>query len=296
MKKVVVLGISGMLGRTVFDEFNDFDGQVAGSLRDPAIVTKDNESLFYFDAASRLLPSRLDELGENDFLINCIGLIKTHISDDSYAKRENAIILNSELPYALNRKASEKGFKIIQIATDCVFSGMRGHYCEDDYHDAQDVYGKTKSLGEVPSKQMMHLRTSIIGVEFGRSSSLLEWVRNQPKNARINGYVDHYWNGLTTKHFAKICRGIIEGEAFRAGVFHVVPEDEVTKHELVSLIAEATGRDDIEIEPIESGTYTNRTLATFDVSQNMSMWGSAGYSSAPTIRDMIEELELGALK
>jgi dTDP-4-dehydrorhamnose reductase len=137
---------------------------------------------------------------------------------------------------------------------------------------------------------MMHLRVSIIGPEVAKSSSLLEWVRNQPKDAEISGYTDHFWNGITSLHFAKIARGIIENGIFEPRVFHVLPRDSVTKSELVSLIAKYLGRSDIKVTLTETGANINRTLDTSFPAKNKGFWQAAGYDTPPTIEQMVSEV------
>jgi dTDP-4-dehydrorhamnose reductase len=241
-----------------------------------------------FDAAT-------DDLGSTfsmpiDFVINCIGIIKPYINDSDPTQTETAFEINGAFPNRLEAWASKHGVKVIQIATDCVFSGSKGNYLESSEHDALDVYGKSKILGEASGPSMMHLRVSIIGPEVDRSSSLLEWVRNQPENAEISGYTDHFWNGITSLHFAKIARGIIENDIFEAGVFHVLPKDSVTKSELVGMIAKYLGRSDIKVKPTVTGANINRTLGTSNPAKNNTLWLSAGYESPPSIAQMVSEL------
>jgi dTDP-4-dehydrorhamnose reductase len=225
-----------------------------------------------------------------DYVINCIGIIKPYINDSDPKQTEAAFEINGAFPNRLQTWASKHGAKVIQIATDCVFSGSKGNYLETDEHDALDVYGKSKSMGEAKGDSMMHLRVSIIGPEVDRNSSLLEWVRNQPKNAEISGYTDHFWNGITSMHFAKIARGIIENDLFEAGVFHVLPQDSTTKSALVTLIAKYLGRSDIKVIPAATGANINRTLATSFPAKNRAFWLAAGYDSPPTIQQMVSEV------
>ena len=291
MTTVAVLGTTGMLGNSVVQEFAKFDGELIGSARNKQTDERLAKS-FLLDANSNDLPEPLVELGESDFVINCVGVIKPYIDDNSASSRKNALLINGLFPYLLEALATERGFKVIQIATDCVFSGIKGNYVETDFHDAVDVYGKSKSLGEVPSANMMNLRASIIGPEVGRSTSLFEWVRNQPQNARIQGYTDHHWNGVTAASFAKVCKGIVESQGFVSGVQHLIPGDTVTKSQLVNHIASKTNRQDIEIVDSPSGTATDRTLATTNSGQNLKLWTNAGYKTIPNIFDLVDEIEL----
>jgi len=292
MTKVLILGATGMLGTAVMNEFLNFEGDVVVTTRGKKLEGLPNSiSQLSFDATTDDPAAAFKGLGKVDFVINCIGIIKPHISDSDDKQRLNALQINSLFPQKLADWASETGAKVIQIATDCVFSGHKGSYLESDAHDALDVYGKSKSLGEVPSPAMMHLRVSIIGPEVGRSTSLLEWVRNQPQGAQIFGFTDHVWNGVTTTHFGKIARGIIDSNLFKAGVFHIIPGNRLPKDKLVEKIASVFGRNDIEIQPKASGSTVDRTLETIDTEFNVRLWAAAGYKTPPTIEHMLEEIK-----
>lgn len=234
----------------------------------------------------------LSSHANNGYVVNCIGVIKPHIKDDNGPQRRNAMLINGLFPDALDQVANEAGFKVLQIATDCVYSGRKGSYVETDAFDATDVYGKTKSLGEVPSDNFMHLRVSIIGPESGRSTSLFEWVRNQPAGAQINGFTDHEWNGVTTYHFGKLCLGIIRQDLFRSGTFHVVPGSRLSKFELVSALAERANRKDIIITPKPSGAVVDRTLETLNPNFNSILWQAAGYPKPPSVQQMVLEMPI----
>jgi dTDP-4-dehydrorhamnose reductase len=291
MVRTLILGANGMLGSAVTNECSNFVGQVTATTRTSKMAGPPGAILWVqFDAVKDDLEDTFRDLPEIDFVINCIGVIKPHIDDSDPKKRANAVSINTMFPEKLEAWAFQRGIKVIQIATDCVFSGTRGRYVESDPHDAWDVYGKTKSLGEVPSSAMMHLRVSIIGPEVGRSTSLLEWIRHQNHGATITGFTDHRWNGITSLHFAKLARGIIESNSFVPGTHHVVPGDEVTKCDLVTYIADHYGRTDLIIEPGPSGKPIDRTLGTANQELNRLLWSNAGYSSPPTVEEMVSEL------
>jgi dTDP-4-dehydrorhamnose reductase len=293
MAKAIILGVTGMLGRGVLQAFEGSGIKLVGTARKGANADGlGNLQIENFDAMTDELEALDNLVSEGDWIINCIGIIKPHIKDDNADQRRVAMLVNGIFPDKLARYAEAKGLKVIQIATDCVYSGSTGRYSETDEFDALDVYGKTKSLGEVPSPAMMHLRVSIIGPEFGRSTSLLEWVRNQPQNAEIFGFTDHLWNGVTTYHFGRLCRGVIEADAFVAGVTHVIPGSTLTKENLVKAIAKRAGRNDITVTPKASGKVIDRTLSTTKAELNSQMWKNAGYSAAPSVEAMIAEMPL----
>lgn len=293
MKNVLVLGANGMLGLGVLKALEGFSGSIYATTRGgKTIPGYPDVSFLDFDANQDQIDSVLSVLKPGDFVVNCIGVIKPHIKDDNPDQRGNALRINSLFPDALSRRAEANSLRVIQIATDCVFSGAKGNYSEKDSFDALDVYGKTKSLGEIPRSSMMHLRVSIIGPEQNRSTSLFEWVRNQPKDAEISGFTDHEWNGVTTFHFGKLVRGIVENSLFQPGTFHIVPGSKLSKDKLVKAIATRAGREDIRIVPRPSGNLVDRTLSTKFPDINLKIWESAGYSSPPSVEQMIKEMPL----
>jgi len=282
VKKVLVLGSTGMLGSAVVDALREKGHEVVTASRSTGIkfdaVNLDTEKLL--TAAS---------LQKGDFVINCVGLTKSRIDEASMASRSLAVKLNIDFPNDLAKAAEKLGVKIIQVATDCVFSGLAGGYSEGSAHDPLDVYGKTKSLGEVPSENVMHLRCSLVGPEIGRSSLFFEWVRNQPREAKISGYTNHVWNGLSSRAFGEVVAGIVREDLFSAGVQHVVPADRVTKDALVRMELAALGRNDVSVQRLAADIAVDRTLRTENSKQNSELFLAAGYSEIPTIEQMVLE-------
>jgi dTDP-4-dehydrorhamnose reductase len=280
-----------MLGQAVSREFSDFEGVVILSSRSGAIPNSSPDcAQIRFDARVDSASQALSQLDRGDYVINCIGVIKSEIDESSTESLANATAVNSAFPKALAQQAELKGIRVIQIATDCAFSGKSGHYSESSTHDAQDHYGKTKSEGEVVSKSMMHLRVSIIGPEIRGHKSLYDWVALQPLGAKITGFRNHRWNGIPAKHFAKICRAVIESDLFTAGTHHIVPRDEVTKAELVRLIAQHARRSDLELSDGLAPDSIDRTLVTKNTDFNTQLWATAGYSIVPSIAELVAEI------
>lgn len=250
--KMIILGRTGMLGSMVFKT-------LGGEATDRG----------NFNALDPYLG-----LLDHDWVINCIGVIKPYCGDV-----ENAIRVNALFPHVLPSNT-------IQIATDCVYSGRKGAYVETDLHDALDVYGKTKSLGEAP--HLKNLRCSIIGPEEKNHVSLLDWFLSQTE---VKGFTNHLWNGITTYHFAKICEGIMRENIKLPSIQHIVPADVVSKCELLEIIAKAYKKD-VLIRPVEAPEAVNRTLSTNNPELNAKLWKAAGYDKPPTIEQMIKELSL----
>ena len=280
MSKVLVLGATGMLGHSVAKVFkNDPAMQLIQTSRTKL------EGFLKFEAMQDNVDELIKEVNP-DWVINCIGIIKPHIDEKSPESVLRAVEINGIFPYRLAKSTTNS---IIQIATDCVYSGERGNYNESDLHDATDVYGKTKSLGEIDIENLIHLRVSIIGPEVDRSTSLLEWFKNQPEGAELNGFTDHLWNGITTHHFGRIAHGIVSNNLIALGKSHIVPRDIVTKAKLLKIFSEVYNRADITISEVKSVKTIDRTLSTLDTNLNTKIWNMAGFEAIPTIQEMVLE-------
>ena len=285
-KKVIVLGATGMLGHVVLDYLRTQpDLNVIGTQRPESEIEVPSPCVL-FEAGDRMAAL----LTGVDYVVNCIGTTKPFIKEDNPRSVGRAIQVNSIFPCDLVGYVKDGGPRVISIATDCVFSGQKGEYHEKSPHDAIDVYGKTKSLGEVNSPNMHYLRTSIIGPELKPARSLLEWLRGQGPKAEVKGFDNHWWNGITTLAFAKLCYGIIKSDIPLPFMQHIIPADFVSKYELLNEIASAYGRDDIKIEKADAPSCVDRTLSTLNIGMNDELWKAAGYNEAPEISQMIGEL------
>jgi len=247
--KVAILGHTGMLGHVVETIFKRDISHVNG----------------YGRQAFNVYPRKLNDIGTKlsnvlgmdcDFVVNCIGAIKPIF--DKATDLSIPIYANAVFPHQLATWGELTDTQVIHITTDCVYSGNKGQYIESDPHDALDVYGKSKSLGE-PSNAMV-IRTSIFGPEYGgRKRSFLEWVRAQ-KGKTANGFTNHYWNGITTLELANCLLDIVTSDVWTKGLFHVYSED-VSKYDMVAQISAAYNLD-IDLNPHETEQCVDRTLRT----------------------------------
>jgi dTDP-4-dehydrorhamnose reductase len=237
---ILVLGTSGMLGSMVFDYLSrNPNFEVYGTVRNEKFL---EERLFLFDAneISRLKDKQFTDL-KIEYFINCIGITKPFSKDDDPIGVKRAISINADFPWKLSSYAKSNNIKLIQIGTDCVYSGKKGKYNENDLHDPLDVYGKTKSLGEVFDGSMLIIRCSIVGPEFKKEKNfLLEWFLNQPNEGKIGGFEHHIWNGVTTLQFAQLCEEIIQSESYdrlvkKSYIHHYVPNNTVNKYQLMHI-------------------------------------------------------------
>jgi dTDP-4-dehydrorhamnose reductase len=239
MKKIMILGSGGMLGHMVYHYLSSTKKY---KIVDASYPLKANEQSHLIDVANKIEIELFVKKEKPDVLINCIGiLIKGSQNDPS-----NAIYLNAYFPHQLVKILREVGGTLIHISTDCVFSGHKGNYSENDFRDADDVYGRSKALGEIVNDKDLTIRTSIIGSELNsKGEGLFHWFMNQ--KGIIHGYTQAYWAGVTTLECAKAIDFVIEGNV--KGLVHLTNGDKISKYDLLCLLKEIWEKNQITIDP-----------------------------------------------
>lgn len=234
--RILVLGASGMLGNAMLRVLSD-DGvhEVYGTLRSEA-------SKRYFQPAANLqLVSGVDAENFDSLIgvmatvrpqavINCIGLVKQLAAADDPL---TALPINSLLPHRLARLCDLANARLVHVSTDCVFSGLKGMYTEEDKPDALDLYGRSKLLGEVDYPNAITLRTSIIGHELSSHHGLVEWFLSQ--KVSVEGYTKAVFSGLPTCELAHVVRDVVLPRPELSGVYHVAAQP-IAKYDLLRLL------------------------------------------------------------
>ena len=189
-----------------------------------------------------------------NLVINCVGLIKQLAeANDAIA----AIKINALLPHQLARQCRQVDARLIHVSTDCVFSGAKGMYTEQDLPDAQDLYGRSKLLGEVDYDNAITLRTSIIGHEINSHHGLVDWFLSQ--TGEVKGYRKAVFSGLPTVELARVIRDFVIPNSALHGTYHVSASP-INKYELLKLVAEVYNKP-IAIVPDDNLTI-NRALTS----------------------------------
>jgi len=246
--KILILGASGMLGSTLFRYFSlnsSFD--TYGSVRTLESVRDllKNGSKNLIGNVDVLNSDDLIHLFENirpNIVINCVGLVKQLSSAEDPLM---VLPLNSVLPHKLAKICALANARLVHFSTDCVFSGSQGLYKESDFADAQDLYGRSKFLGEVDYPHAVTLRTSIIGHELNSSKSLVCWFLSQLNS--VNGFKKAIFSGLPTIEIAKIIEQYVLPYPQIKGLYHLSAEP-ISKFDLLSLVAQQYAKN-IEIIP-----------------------------------------------
>jgi len=239
MKKILVFGSTGMIGHVVYSYLTSLNKyKLIGS----TINNKISENTILLDIRN---PEKIKDYLKTlkpDYVINCAGLLIA----ESEKNIEDALLINSLFPNVLSKLGKKLNFKLIQMSTDCVFSGKEGSYTEESVQDGYNVYARTKMLGEINNKRDLTIRTSTIGPELKKNGTgLLHWFLKQ--RGKINGFDNAFWTGVTTLELAKAIDEFIFQDI--SGLYHLVPENRISKYELLKILIEVWGRDDIEVWP-----------------------------------------------
>jgi dTDP-4-dehydrorhamnose reductase len=251
---LVVLGGAGMLGHKMFQVLQrEYPGTLCTVRSD---AQRDALSQVGFACGSEVLPgvdvtdfAALERLFAGlrpDVIVNCVGIIKQR---SEAACAIPSITINSLLPHKLAEMAGGWGGRVIHFSTDCVFSGRRGSYTEEDLSDAEDLYGKSKFLGEVAAPNALTIRTSIIGQELEEHRSLLDWFLSN-NHGRVRGFSRVIFSGVSTNYLAEFVARSIRDYPALSGLYQLASQP-VTKHDLLCMLRSAYGLD-IEILPDDS--------------------------------------------
>ncbi|MBI9033223.1 MAG: sugar nucleotide-binding protein [Bacteroidales bacterium] len=235
MKRVMVIDSTGMAGHMIS---NCFKGLNKYEVID---VVCDSS---YSNLMDQQALVRLFERQKPQVVINCARVL-IHESEDNPSQ---AIYVNSYFPHLLERLFKDTSTRIIHLSTDCVFSGQKGDYNENDQPDGENYYARSKALGEIINHKDLTLRTSFIGPNIeGREEELFHWFMMQ--KGEICGYNRVYWTGITTLELARCTDEAIEQNL--TGLYHLVPEKKISKYELLKLMQKSMKKNDLHIKKDE---------------------------------------------
>ena len=215
--RILILGADGMIGHKIAQSLEDFELILASrkSISSKSIGIIKGKMVLH-----NLITDSLDLLLDSttpDIIINCAGITSRRGVEDNIV---NTGLLNSELPHKLDSWANLNSKKLIHFSTDCVFSGNRGNYLDNDFADADDIYGKSKAMGEVDSPNTLTIRCSMIGRELYNFTELFEWLKKN-KNKKIEGYSKVFYSGITTVRMGKILNQILKKNLNLSGIYNI---------------------------------------------------------------------------
>lgn len=249
-KKILLFGATGMAGHIAY-----YYLQSTGKydIMNVAYRTKLTNDSIIVDVSNKDSVQQLIQNIRPDLILNCIGVL----INGSKNHPDNAILINAYFPHLLKKISDEIGAKLIHISTDCVFSGKKGNYTETDFRDADDIYGRSKALGEIINDKDLTIRTSIIGPELKiKGEGLFHWFMQQ--KGTINGFKTAIWGGVTTLELAKAIDYAITQN--QTGLIQLSNGIGITKYDLLHLFKKIWNRKDIKIHPFD-GNGVDKSIA-----------------------------------
>ena len=246
--KFLVLGCNGMAGHMISIYLEEQGYDVTGF----AFYASRYVKSIVGDARDLDFVQKVIHDGHYDSVVNCIGILNQFAEQD----KSNATFLNAFFPHYLADITRDTGTQVIQISTDCVFSGKRGSYTEGDIRDGESFYARTKALGELEDEKNITLRTSFVGPDIKPAGiGLMNWFMQQKD--QTNGFTKAIWTGLTTLQLAKT----IEAAALQKanGLYHAVPAAKISKYELLLLFNCYLRNNELTINPVE-GMAVDKSL------------------------------------
>jgi dTDP-4-dehydrorhamnose reductase len=222
--KFLVLGATGMAGHTIAIYLKEQGHDVTAFSRRPFPFCQN----IIGDITDFKLVEDIVRKGEYDAVINCIGILNQNAENNKH----QAVLLNSYLPHYLSFITKNSKTKIIQMSTDCVFSGKTGNYIERSLRDGETFYDRSKALGELENDKDLTFRNSIIGPDMNKDGiGLFNWFMKQ--NGVINGYTKAIWTGVTTLTLAKAMEKATKDNL--VGIYNLVNNETISKYELLNL-------------------------------------------------------------
>lgn len=263
MKKVLILGGTGMLGHMLYNYLNKSNNFQLFNL---CYKVKLNDDSVLCDATNQEETSNIIQKIAPDIIVNCIGVLII----GSNKNIQRAIYLNAYFPHWLKDLCDTFHIKLIHISTDCVFDGNTGRYDEESQPNALDLYGKTKSLGEFNSKEHLCIRTSIIGPELKTmGEGLLHWLFQQ--KGEIYGYKNVLWSGVTTLELAKVIAYSIHHNI--DGLWNVTNGRPISKYDLLKKLINSFSLNNITLKENSEKRANKSLISTRNIKYQVPDYG-----------------------
>ena len=279
--RFLVLGCNGMAGHLISLYLQEQGHRVTGFAREKSKLAE----FVTGDATDAELVKKVVGVDRYDAVINCIGVLNRFAESN----QAQAVYLNAFFPHFLAQITEGTNTQVIHLSTDCVFSGKRGQYTENDLRDGTTLYDRSKALGELEDDKNLTLRQSIVGPDIKPSGiGLLNWFLQQ--TGSVNGYTGAIWTGLTTLELAKVIECAAKDRIH--GLYQMVPDSSISKYDLLRLFNRYLRHDRIRIVPVDCIAIDKSLLRTrrdFDYSipdyetmiSELSVWMEAHYELYP---------------
>ena len=239
--RFLVLGCNGMAGHMISLYLKEKGHSVMGLARSKSELVDSVVG----DASNLDFLRDVIGIDQYDSIINCIGILNQFAEKD----KAGAVYLNSYLPHYLAKLTEGTDTQVIHMSTDCVFSGERGEYTEEDMRDGRTFYDRSKALGELEDDKNLTLRNSIVGPDIKKGGiGLMNWFMQQ--HGTVNGYTKAIWTGQTTLQLAKTMEVAAKEKVH--GLYNMVPDNSISKFDLLRLFNRYLRKDKVNIIPVNN--------------------------------------------
>jgi len=284
MKRVLVLGVNGLIGHTMYRKLKQEGFEVFGTMRRAKIEFMQYDFLQADTIIDGLDVQEISNVSEvilqiqPSVVVNCIGITRRK---DEISNSIQAIKINALLPHQIAKICQDMSIRMIHLSTDCVFSGDFGLYTEDSIPDASDMYGRTKAMGEVlDNPNCLTLRSSFLGTEISDRTELLEWLLSQ-KGRTIKGYTKAIYSGVSTVYLSSVITEILRHYPQLSGLYQIAPDTPISKYDLLCIAKNAFN---IDVEIVENDSFvSDKSLSGARLKKVMNY-------RVPSWHDMLQEL------
>jgi len=284
MKRVLVLGVNGLIGHTMYRKLKQEGFEVFGTMRRAKIEFMQYDFLQADTIIDGLDVQEISNVSEvilqiqPSVVVNCIGITRRK---DEISNSIQAIKINALLPHQIAKICQDMSIRMIHLSTDCVFSGDSGLYTEDSIPDASDMYGRTKAMGEVlDNPNCLTLRSSFLGTEISDRTELLEWLLSQ-KGRTIKGYTKAIYSGVSTVYLSSVITEILRYYPQLSGLYQIAPDTPISKYDLLCIAKNAFN---IDVEIVGNDSFvSDKSLSGARLKKVMNY-------RVPSWHDMLQEL------
>lgn len=269
--RILILGASGLIGHQLLREL-DGRFEVYGTLHKSKkeygnlSIFSNNNIIENVEVSNFEVLKGIFNAVNPDVILNCVGITKRKINSDNLL---DVLLVNSVFPHQLANWAKINHKRVIHFSTDCVFNGKTGNYTEESLTTAEDIYGRTKALGEIDYSHTLTIRSSFIGQELFDKTELLEWFLSQ-EGKQINGFKNTFYSGVSTLFMAQVVKDIILNYPRLSGLYHLATDQPISKHELLN-IAKELFKVNVEIIPEDKHIH-NPTLDASKLKRELNLF------------------------
>lgn len=287
MIRILITGSSGMLGATLVKMWSDiydiYATDISSFREQPA------KKFMSFDLLSNSY-SELIKWSEPDIIVHCAAIINLEFCEKN---PDIAFSVNSESVRRLIQ--SSKNSKIIFISSDAVYHDGIFMAKESDKIFPENIYGKSKVLGEKclfeDTNNHCCIRTTIIGKNINPDrKGFIEWIIDSVKKGKnIKLFQDANFTPITIWHLAKEMQFIIDNNI--KGTYNISGREKISKYEFGLRLCSSLNLDVGDISKGYLMDHKSIVKRSRDQTLDSTLYASKYNRNLPTISELIHLLK-----